>query len=75
MTKSILKETPVARTPVSGPRPGRKFQHLKHGVVEVTRVESGMVVFRRPDDNTGHAYINDRQQPIAQFRAQTVDLG
>lgn len=70
----VLQETPVARTPVSGPRPGKKFQHLRHGVVEVVTVEDDMVVFRRPDDKSGHAYINNRQQPLAQFRAQTVDI-
>lgn len=74
MSKSILRENPVARTPVSGPRPGRKYEHLRHGVVEVVTVESDTVVFRRPDDKSGHAYINNRQQPLAQFRAQTVDL-
>lgn len=74
MSKNILRENPVARTPVAGPAPGRKYEHLKHGVVTVTRVEDGMVVFRRPDDNSGHAYLNDRQQPVAQFRAQTVDI-
>ena len=59
---------------MSGPRPGRAYQHLKHGYVEVVTVEDDMVVFRRPDDSSGHAYINNRQQPVAQFRAQTVEV-
>lgn len=64
----------VARTPVSRPRPGQAFEHLRHGYVRVVRVEDDMVVFRRPNDSSGHAYINARQQPIKQFQAQTVDV-
>lgn len=71
--KSILKENPVARTPVSRPRPGMTFQHLRHGYVEVLRVEDDMVVFTRPGSSDKAGYINTRQQPLAQFRAQTVN--
>lgn len=73
MADSILRERPVARTPVAKPRRGMKFQHVKHGYVEVTAVEDGMVVFTRPGRTDKHGYINTRQQPIKQFQAQTVD--
>lgn len=72
--RSILRENPVARTPVSPPRPGMRFQHLKHGYVVVETVEDGVVVFKRPGPTGKHGYINTRQQPIKQFRAQTVDV-
>lgn len=71
---SILRERPVARTPVSRPLPGAKFEHLKHGLVEVQTVEDDTVVFKRPGPSSKHGYINTRQQPLSQFRAQTVDV-
>lgn len=71
--RSILRENPVARTPVSRPLPGMKFEHLKHGLVEVVAVEDGVVVFTRPGPTGKGGYINQRQQPLAQFTAQTVD--
>lgn len=74
MASSILRETPVAQTPVSRPRVGMPFQHLKHGYVTVTAVEDGMVAFTRPGSSAKHGYINERQQPVRQFRAQTVDI-
>lgn len=74
MPDAILREQPVAQTPVSRPRAGMKFQHLKHGYVEVLTVEDGMVVFKRPGSSAKHGYLNERQQPVAQFRAQTVDV-
>lgn len=74
MADAILRESPVARTPVSRPRPMMKYEHLKHGIVEVVTVEDGMVVFERPWGSEGQAYLNRRQQPIDQFRAQTVDI-
>lgn len=73
-TDSILRESPVARTPVSRPLPGMKYEHLNHGLVEVKTVEDGMVVFTRPGPTDKAGYINRRQQPLAQFRAQTVDV-
>lgn len=74
MPMEILRESPVAKTPVSRPRPGMKYEHLKHGLIEVQTVEDGMVVFSRPGPTGKGGYINTRQQPLAQFRAQTVDL-
>lgn len=74
MADSILREAPVARTPVSRPRPGMRYEHLKHGLVRVEVVEDGMVVFKRPGPSDKAGYINRRQQPIDQFRAQTVDI-
>lgn len=73
MADSILRETPVARTPTSRPRPGMQYEHIKHGLVRVERVEDGMVVFTRPGPSSKAGYINTRQQPLSQFRAQTVD--
>lgn len=74
MPDSILHENPVARTPVTRPRPGMKYEHLDHGIVEVRTVEENMVVFARPWGSEGQAYINERQQPIDRFQARTVDL-
>lgn len=71
---SILNEPAVAQAPVSRPRPGHSYQHLKHGYVKVVTVEDGMVVFTRPGGTGKHGYLNTRQQPMAQFRAQTVDV-
>lgn len=74
MASDILQEEPVARTPVSRPREGMKYQHIHHGYVEVQTVEDDMVVFTRPGSTSKGGYINTRQQPLAQFRAQTVDI-
>lgn len=74
MADSILRETPVARTPVSRPRPGFKYEHSRHGYVEVVTVEDDTVVFRRKTPTTKNDYLNERQQPLRQFRAQTVDI-
>lgn len=74
MASSILRENPVAHTPVSRPRPGMQYEHLKHGLVRVTTVEDGMVEFTRPGSTAKHGYINTRQQTLKQFRAQTVDV-
>lgn len=74
MSREILREAPVSNTPVSRPRPGMKYEHLKHGLVEVVTVEDSMVVFKRPGPSGKGGYINTRQQPLAQFRAQTVDV-
>lgn len=72
--KSILREQPVAKTPVGRPRPGQAFEHLKHGYVTVVTVDDGMVVFTRPKSTDKGGYINTRQQPIKQFQAQTVEV-
>lgn len=74
MVDSILKDNPVARTPVTRPTPGMKYEHLNHGVVRVTTVEDGMVVFDRPWGTDGQAYLNERQQSVRKFAKQTVDV-
>lgn len=74
MVDAILRERPLARAPVSRPRPGMKYEHSKHGYVEVLTVEDGMVVFKRPGPSSKAGYLNERQQPLPQFRAQTVDI-
>lgn len=72
--KSILRESPVARTPISRPRPGFKYEHAKHGYVKVLRVEDDMVVFKRDTPTGKNDYLNTRQQPVKQFAAQSVNV-
>lgn len=74
MGREILRESAVARTPTSRPRTGKGYEHLKHGYVKVVAVEDDMVEFTRPGPTNKGGYINTRQQPLAQFQAQTVDV-
>jgi len=73
MVDPIVRASPVARTPVSQPVPGKSYEHAEHGYVKVKRVESGMVVFKRETPTGKGGYINNRQEPIAEFVKRTVD--
>jgi len=73
MVDPIVRQSPVARTPVSQPVPGKSYEHIKHGYVKVKRVEDGMVVFKRETPTDKKYYINNRQEPIAAFVEKTVD--
>jgi len=73
MVDPILRQSPVASTPVSQPVPGKSYEHTEHGYVKVQRVEDGMVVFKRPGLTAKGGYLNNRQEPIKQFKRKTVD--
>jgi len=73
MVNPILREDPVARTPISNPVPGKAYEHADHGFVRVKRVEDGMVVFKRQTPTGKNYYINNRQEPIDTFARKAVD--
>lgn len=73
MVDPIVRQSPVARTPVSQPAPGKSYEHAEHGYVKVKRVEGGMVVFKRGTPTGKKHYVNTRQEPIAVFVKKTVD--
>jgi len=73
MVNPILRESAVARTPVSQPVPGKSYEHADHGYVKVKRVDNGMVVFKRPGPSGKAGYTSTRQEPIEAFVQKTVD--
>jgi len=73
MVDPIVRQSPLARTPVSQPVPGKSYEHAEHGYVKVKRVEDGMVVFKRETPTGKKYYINNRQEPIGTFVEKTVD--
>jgi hypothetical protein len=73
MVDPIVQQSPVARTPVSQPVPGKSYEHADHGYVKVKRVDDGMVVFRRETPTGKRGYINNRQEPVDVFVGRTVD--
>jgi hypothetical protein len=73
MVDPIVRQSPVAQTPVSQPVPGKSYEHADHGYVKVKRVENGMVVFTRETPTGKRGYINNRQEPIAAFIEKAVD--
>jgi len=73
MVDPILRKSAVARTPVSQPVPGKSYEHADHGYVTVTRVEDGMVVFKRPKSTAKGGYTSSRQEPIKTFTQKAVD--
>jgi hypothetical protein len=73
MVDPIVRQSPVARTPVSQPVPGKSYEHAEHGYVKVKRVEDGMVVFARETPTGKRGYINNRKEPIGVFVEKTVD--
>jgi hypothetical protein len=73
MVDPIVRQSPVARTPVSQPVPGKSYEHADHGYVRVKRVESGMVVFKRQTPTGKRGYVNTRQEPVKTFASKTVN--
>jgi len=73
MVDPIVRQSPVARTPVSQPVPGKSYEHVECGYVKVKRVEDGMVVFKRETPTGKKHHINNRQEPIQAFIEKTVD--
>jgi hypothetical protein len=73
MVDPIVRQSPVARTPVSQPVPGKSYEHVEYGYVKVKRVEDGMVVFKRETPTGKKYHINTRQEPIGVFVEKTVD--
>jgi len=73
MVDPIVRQSPVARTPVSQPVPGKSYEHAEHGYVKVKRVEDGMVVFKRETPTGKKYHINTRQEPVETFARKTVD--
>jgi len=73
MVNPIVRQSPIARTPVSQPVPGKSYEHAEHGYVKVKRMEDGMVVFARETPTGKKHYINTRQEPVETFASKTVD--
>jgi hypothetical protein len=73
MVDPIVRQSPVARTPVSQPVPGKSYEHVEHGYVTVKRIEDGMVVFKRQTPTGKRYHLNTRQEPIETFVEKTVD--
>jgi len=73
MVDPIVRQSPIARTPVSQPVPGKSYEHAEHGYVKVKRVEDGMVVFARETPTGKKYHINTRQELVDTFARKTVD--